>query len=94
MIASLVTRGNAFFEVYRTKPQGICDLAKKGAQTMNIVDFPEICPIPATSGEIEDQVMNFEQLMSAGIPGRIKVEVVLAHDKVEKARAILMVTMK
>lgn len=94
MIASLVTRGNSFFEVYRTKPQGICDLAKSAGSATNFVEVPETCPVPATKGSVEDKVLNFEPFMSSGIAGRMKLDIIIAQEKVEKARATMIMVMK
>lgn len=93
-IASLVTRGNTFFEVYRTKPQGVCDAIKSAGSAANFVEIPEICPVPATSGQVEDQVINFEKLMASGIAGRMKLDIVLNKDNTEKLRCAIIVVMK
>lgn len=94
LVASLITRGNSFFEVYRTKPKGVCELAKSAAAAANMVELPEICPIPQNKGSIEDKLLNFNQVMSAGIPGRVKVEIIIAKDGAEKARITMIVAMK
>lgn len=94
VVASLVTRGNSFFEVYRTKPQGICDMAKTAGAKANFVDIPEMCPIPATKGDVEEQVLNLESVMKNGIAGRVKIEFILAQEGNEKARATMIVAMK
>lgn len=94
VIASLVTRGNSFFEVYRTKPQGVCDMSKTVASKANIVDIPEMCPIPATKGDVEEKMLNFESVMRNGIAGRMKIEFIIAQDTNEKARATMIVAMK
>lgn len=95
MIASLVTRGNSFFEVYRTKPQGICDISKQASasQKFNMVELPD-CPITKSEGAVEDEVLNFEPALASMIPGKLKVEIVLAKDGAEKARCTMILVAK
>lgn len=90
---SMVTRGNAFFEVYRTKPQGVCDLIKSFGSKISM-DVPEMCPIPPIEGSIEDEVLNFESLMGSGIAGRFKTDITLKQDGVEKLKATMILQLK
>lgn len=91
--AYMVTRGDKFFEVYRSKPQGICEMLKTHGAKMPI-DLSDACPIEPTKGSLEEQVMNMESMMAMGIAGRFKMEITIFKDNVEKLKATMIVSMK
>lgn len=93
LTAYMVTRGDRFFEVYRSKPQGICEMLKANGGKLP-VDLSEACPIQPTKGSLEEEVMNVESLMAMGIAGRFKIETTIFKDEVEKLKATMIVAMK
>lgn len=92
---SMITRSQAFFEVYRTKPQGVCDFMKSASTKLSPdMANADLCPIPEGEVSITDEVFNVEPLLAAGMPGRFQAKVILTKDGVEKLKAIITVSMK
>lgn len=92
---SMITRSQAFFEVYRTKPQGVCDFIKSASgKIAPDLAGADLCPIPEGEMSITDEVFNVEPLLAVGMPGRFKANVILTKDGVEKLKATITVAMK
>lgn len=95
VVVSMVTRGNSFFEVYRTKPQGVCDFMKSaGNKVAPDMGAIELCPIEKGQFSVADQEFDVGSLLKMALPGRFKIDIILTEAKAEKLKATMIVEMK
>lgn len=83
-------------EVYRTKAEGLCDFIKSGSAKlkMNVPGDMEICPIPPMDFTLEREEFNVEPLLSMGMPGKFKADIILSQGGAEKVKATAIIEMK